>query len=127
MMEFTISRVALGMCGIILLAAVLSPVTGLYDGKETVEMQEQTDNIAKMVDSFYLSEADNMTLNMGEILPSTSVSLKVDGNMITIVSDEDEFRSATRFTIASDEEIYGPNDIVRFTKTDNGVMTEKIA
>jgi hypothetical protein len=120
MMEFTLSRVALGVCGLMLLAAVLSPVTFVYDGRETAGLQDQADGIARMIDSFYGSAADEMTLSMSEILPTQDSVLELDGQLVVLRCGEKECRSSVRCNIDSDGS-YWAGDLVKFEKTDTGV------
>ena len=39
MMEYTMARVALAICGVVMLAAVVPPVTSLFDSEESADMQ----------------------------------------------------------------------------------------
>ncbi|MFA5452256.1 MAG: hypothetical protein WC248_01620 [Candidatus Methanomethylophilaceae archaeon] len=120
MMEFTLARVTLGICGLLILAAVLSPVTEIFDDRETNELQEQADNLAKLFDSFYISEVDSMTLCMNEVLPSCDSTITFDGNMLTLISNEKEYKSIVRHKIVTAAS-FGSNDVVIFEKTREGI------
>lgn len=120
-MEFTLARVVLAICGILLLAAVIPPVTDIFENREDCELQEQSDSIADLFDSFYVSEVDTMTLCMNEILPSCDSTIVFDGNILTLRSGEKEYRSAVRYGIV-DKVSFGSDDIVICKKTDEGII-----
>jgi len=124
-MEFTLSRVTLGVCGIVLLAAVLSPVTSIYDEREDVSLQEQCDLLAEMIDTFYYSDTDNMTLNLNSILPSATCTLTFDGQIVKMTSEDKEYSSICIYSVSADD-IYDSNDIVKFTKINGEVIAKKI-
>ena len=93
MLEFTMSRVVLCVCGVILLGSVCIPLLGMYSTNENVLMTESTDSIAAMIDSFYGSEADTMILRGWDILPGNDCSLNVDGHNVTLSDSNGEYRS----------------------------------
>lgn len=126
MMEFTLSRVVLGICGIVLLAAVMPPVNGIYDDRESFGYQEQTDRIALLFDSFYESEADTMTISFNDILPSSDSYIEIDGHLITLHTDGRTFLSAIDRQILSENTLsYGHNDVAMFMKSGDGVVVHE--
>jgi hypothetical protein len=127
MMEFTISRVALGMCGLILLATVISPVTSIYDDREDAKMQDLSESIAAMIDAFYDSEADSMAMSVNEILPSSSSSMRFDGHLVCVTDGDAEHRSSSKRNIVSDKDCYNASDIIKLTRSEGGVIVETIS
>lgn len=109
MIEFTLSRVTLCVCGAILLGAVCLPISEIYSAEEDVLMIENADSIADMVDSFWYSGADVMVLKGWDILPSPDCHIEAEGNMIFLRDSEKEYRSylthSSYFILGYDEEI----------------------
>ena len=52
MMEFTMTRVVMVVCGMLVLAAVIPSVNSLYESEESIELQEQTECVCRMIDAF---------------------------------------------------------------------------
>ncbi len=95
MLEFTMSRVTLCICGAIVLGAIAVPLTGIYSEREDSAMEEGTDSVAGLLDTFFFSEADTLTLRGWEILPGSDYALKADGHVVTISNGSREYRSLT--------------------------------
>jgi len=125
MMEFTISRVCMSVCGLILLSAILVPVTGMYDSQARNMESNVSDDIARLIDEFSRSDMDTFVLPAGDILPSASSYLEINGQMITLNTDRGMHRSATYSEVISDN-VFGYGDIIRMSKRDNMVIIEKI-
>ena len=125
MMEFTLARVVMGLAGILLLASLVSPVTAMLEDRDDNEYQEQTDNIASTVDSFFDSEVDKMTVTMKDLLPDGS-ELKFRGNVIILTEGEKEFISQSSHSIEGDKDGYGHNDVVSLTKMNDRVVISVI-
>jgi hypothetical protein len=87
------SRVAVFLCGVILLAAVAVPVSGAYETKKDGDMQDAADKAAGMIDAFWGSEADVMTLRGWDILPSSDCSMELDGHHLTLVKNGKSYGS----------------------------------
>ena len=121
MMEYTMARMALAVCGVIMLAAVVPPVTTLFNSEESADMQYQTENICKMLDTFYDSAADDMILSMNTILPQSS-SLKIENRLITLIDDDKEYRAYTEYPVIADKNVYMKNDCVSITKCDDSIV-----
>lgn len=118
MMEFTLSRVTLCVCGAVLLGAVCVPISGIYSANEDVRMTENADSIADMIDSFWYSSADIMTLRGWDILPSPDCHIEVKGNLIFLHNYKKQYVSyltySSDFTLGYDEEI-------NLIRTENGI------
>ena len=125
MMEYTLARVVMVACGIILLATVIPPVTSVYDNGESTSMQEQSETLCRMLDSFHESEADEMMICLSTVLPQNS-SIKIDRYFVTIIIGEDQYRYNTEYTLASEKESYTGNDYIRITKNDDSLIVEPL-
>ena len=125
MMEYTLARVVAVMCGAILLAAVIPPVTSVYDNGESVGMQDQSETLCRMLDSFHESEADEMTICLNTVLPQTS-SVIIDSYFVTIIDGENQYRYNTEYTIESDKGVYTGNDYVKITKDNDALIVESL-
>ena len=92
MLEFTMSRVSVFICGAILLSLIIIPVSGIYDEKENVEMINMTDTVTNMIDSFWDSEVDIMTIRGWDILPSPNTLLSIEGHIVTVQKDDRSYK-----------------------------------
>lgn len=94
MLEFTLSRVVLVICGIALLGAVLMPVQSMYDSEYDASMNDVADKTSFILDEFRSSQADTLTLRGWDILPSSDSYLEIDGHTLTIYQNDRSYRSA---------------------------------
>ncbi len=124
-MEYTLARVVIVMCGVILVAAVIPPVSSVYDNGESVGMQDQSETLCRMLDSFHESEADEMTICLNTVLPQTS-SVIIDSYFVTIIDGENQYRYNTEYTIESDKGAYTGNDYVKITKDNDALIVESL-
>ena len=97
MLEFTMSRVAVFVCGAIILTAVIVPVSGMYDSKADADMIEVADRAADVMDSFWYSDVDVMTLRGWDILPSTDCVLEIEGHDIILQKNGRIYRGLISF------------------------------
>lgn len=125
MMEYTLARVVTIVCGVALIASILPPVQSMFGETETTEMQEQSQNICRMIDTFYDSEADELVISLSSLLPADSY-VTMDGYFVTIYDDDAEHRYDTRYQMVADSDHYNANDILRFTRDDSKVMIENL-
>ena len=125
MMEYTMARVAMVMCGVILLAAVIPPVTSVFDGGESADMQDQSETLCRMLDSFHESEADEMTICLQTVLPQNS-SVMMDGYFVTMIDGENQYRYNTEYILESDSDVYTSNDYIRITKNGDSLIVESL-
>jgi hypothetical protein len=84
LLEFTMSRVSLFICGAVLLSITIIPVSGIFDERSDIDMTEVTDRIAMIMDSFWNSDSDAMIIRGWDILPSTDCSLSLNEHDVTI-------------------------------------------
>ena len=124
-MEYTMARVAMVMCGALLLAAVIPPVTSVYDGGESAVMQDQSETLCRMLDSFHDSEAEEMTICLQTVLPQNS-SVMMGGYFVTIIDNDNRYRHNTEYTLESDRDVYTSNDYVRVTKDGDSLIIESL-
>ena len=125
MMEYTVTRVVTIICGVLLIATILPPVQSLFDDGESSELQEQSQNICRMIDTFYTSEADEMVIGLNTVLPEDSY-MTVDDHFVTVYSGDGEYRYDTVHELLSDRDSYGVDDILRFTRNGGAVNIESI-
>ena len=125
MMEYTVTRVVTIICGVLLIATILPPVQSLFDDGESSEMQEQSQNICRMIDTFYISEADEMVVCLNTVLPKDSF-MTMEGYFVTVHSNDTEYRYDTVHELTPDRNSYGTDDIVRFTRNGDAVMIEAL-
>ena len=125
MMEYTVTRVVTIICGVLLIATVLPPIQSLFDDGESSEMQEQSQNICRVIDTFYASEADEMALSLNTVLPSDSY-IVMDGHFVTVFDGENQYRYDTVHELVPDRDSYGTDDILRFTRNGDSVVIETL-
>jgi len=128
MIEFTMSRVCMSICGLVLLAAVIVPVTGMYDSKTVTMESGSADDIAKLIDSFHYSETETFTAAMSDILPNSSSYMELKGHTVILTTERGTYRAAVNADIViKDGIVFGHGDIIVLTKADGAVIAEKIA
>ena len=128
MIEFTLSRVCLSVCGLLLLASVIVPVTGMYDRHAAGMESGISDNMASLVDTFYYSEMEELTISMSNILPSTSSYIEIRGNMITLTTERGTYKSGTGVHVTTDGgNVFTYHDVIRLSKNGDGVTAERYA
>ena len=125
MIEFTLSRVCMSVCGLILLSAVLIPAMGMYDSQARNMESDVSGGIADLIDNFHRSEMDVFIIPAGDILPGTSSYVEIKGQMITLTTDHGVYRSGTYANVVSNS-IFGYGDMIKMSKYDGIVMIEKI-
>ncbi len=69
MIEFTISRVVLCACGIILMVSVSGVLSGIYDKDADLMDEDLAERFAYMLDVFQSSDDDTLVLNGSMLLP----------------------------------------------------------
>lgn len=120
MMEFTLSRVTLVICGAILIASVAVPISGVYEDRTDESLAGMAEKTAAVIDSFWNSDIDSMYLEGDALLPSPEYSLCLEGYGVTVTDGSgNEYRSymkhmSGRITLSKGE-------VVVIVK-DNGVL-----
>lgn len=116
------SRVAVIMCGVIMMAAVLAPVAQLFEEKADSGMTEAADQAAATLDRFWDSEADVLTLRGCDVLPNPDCHLELSGHTLLLIDgDGTAYRSAVAHAAAADLTIaYG--DQLSLVRSDAGLV-----
>jgi len=96
MMEFTISRVALCICGAIILVASVSVIGGIYDNDVPDMDDVSARRIAYMLDTFMASEIDEIILEGNRILPE-GYSIRVHDFFVELIGEEKISLAITTF------------------------------
>ena len=125
MMEYTLARIVTIVCGVALIASILPPVQSMFDDSESSEIQEQSQNICRMIDTFYDSEADELVISLNSLIPSDSY-VTMDGYLVTIYDGDTEHKYDTRYQMMADSDHYDANDILRFTRDEGKIMIENL-
>jgi len=108
------SRITLIICGLAVLAAVAVPLQSFYDERYDSSMADAADHISFILDEFWASEADTLTLRGWEILPSADCSIEIDGHNLTVHLKDRSYRSLISHDIG--KIIIGHGSIVTVSK-----------
>lgn len=84
MIEFTISRVVLCVCGVALLALAMSAVGTTEDRIGSDLDEEAAQEIADILDRFEESVLTSLTLEAADVLPSAEHTLTVRDNVVML-------------------------------------------
>lgn len=95
MIEFTLSRVCMCVCGILILAAAVGYLEVLEDHREGRADQELADDIASMLDSFQTSKLEELYLEGSSILPSGDFRVTVADGLVELSHGDGRFYSKT--------------------------------
>ena len=95
MIEFTLSRVCMCMCGVLMLAAAVGYLGMLEDHREDRADQELADDIASMLDSFQTSKLEELYLEGPSILPSGDFRVTVADGLVELSHGDGRFYSKT--------------------------------
>jgi len=79
MIEFTLSRVTLCVCGVVLIASVTGVLDGIYENDRDAMDGQLVDRFAYMLDVFQSSGSDSIVLDGGRILPEGCTVFVHDG------------------------------------------------
>ena len=84
MMEFAMSRLALIVCGTILIGAVGIPLADIYSGEGDKAVDSMAENDARALDAIWNEDLDAMTIVGSRFLPTQDSILVLDGYFLTI-------------------------------------------
>lgn len=124
MMEFTLSRVALAIVGIALLAAVTPTMAAVYDERVETMSECHAERVASAFDAFAGSSADTMVLNMGSVLPGTDATVTFDGPLAEVTWGGNTWVKGMRLCEFENTITISGGDYVKFTKIDGKVVAE---
>lgn len=96
MIEFTLSRVVLCACGVILIASVTGVLNGIYDTERDSLDEDLTYRFAYMLDIFQSSDDNTLILDGSRMLPE-GYSVYVHGGFVELLGNGDRQISATKF------------------------------
>ncbi|MCL1811612.1 MAG: hypothetical protein FWG41_05290 [Methanomassiliicoccaceae archaeon] len=116
MIEFTMSRVTLIVCGIAILAAIMVPLQSVYDERYDRSMEDAADSLSFILDEFWASEADTMTIRGWEVLPSAEGSIEIEGHSLIVHLKNRSYRSLIPHEM--ERVVIGHGDVVTITKPD---------
>jgi hypothetical protein len=115
LIEFTLSRVALIVCGAAILISVLVPLQSYYDERYDESMEGAADSLTFILDEFWASEADTVTIRGWEILPSSDSFVEIDGHDLTIHLKDKSYRSLISHSL--ENIVIGHDDEVTITRS----------
>lgn len=87
MIEFTLSRVCMCICGVVMLSAAVGYMGLVEDNEEGVADQRLAEDIASMLDAFQTSSLDELYLEGNRILPSGGFTLTVTDGLVVLDHD----------------------------------------
>ena len=87
MMEFTMSRVALCICGVVMIASVTGVLSGIYDMGTSDQDDRLVQRIGYMLDVFEASDVDEIILDGPMILP-TGYSISVHDGLVELTDGQ---------------------------------------
>ncbi len=97
MIEFTLSRVVLCVCGVTLLMASMSTMD-LVDEENEGEMDaDLAESVADILDRFQQSSAETLTLRGTEIVPDEHHTVLVRDHVVTVTRDGHESKAYTEY------------------------------
>ena len=96
MIEFTISRVVLCACGMILILSVAGVLNGVYDRNEEQLNNDLADRFAYMLDVFQSSDDDTLVLDGIRILPEGCTAHIHDG-FVELLDNDRRHMATTEF------------------------------
>lgn len=102
------------VCGIAVIAAVALPLQSFYDERYDLSMEDAADRLSLIIDEFWASEADTMTVRGWEILPSSDCFIEIDGHILTAYVKDKPYRSLISHEMEKTAIGYG--DILTITK-----------
>lgn len=97
MIEFTMSRAVLCICGAMMLAAAVAAASAGEEGWRSGMGDALARDVAGMLDAFEASGVDEITLSGWDILPSQSCSLSVGDHAVRVHSPDGDFMAYTQF------------------------------
>jgi hypothetical protein len=88
--------VALIVCGVAMLAAVLVPLQSVYDSQYDESMGRSADRLSFVIDEFWASEADTLTIRGWEVLPSADSYVLIEGHTLTMYTKDLSYRASIK-------------------------------
>ena len=95
-MEFILSKVALCMCGVVLMAVAVSVIDYTGEDMEEEGMMELSETIARTLDEFWHSSLDSMILPDSTV-PYPGCTVTVRDNLVSVGHDGTSWDSVTEY------------------------------
>ena len=115
MMEFTLSRVAVCACGLMIMAVVAGPAFGIFEDRADDGYASLAEDLASDIDAFASGEADRLVMDMPLYLPE-GAEVCVSGYVLTLSCDGSE-HTALLHTELDGEASAGRSGVLVFVKT----------
>ena len=116
MMEFTLSRVVMSICGLMVMAAVMGPYMGLLDQRTEAAGLQSADAIVDLFQK--ISEKGDGTsyyIRCSDILPSPQWHLVLDGGKLMLCMEGREFVSYSQVKLTDVRLVLGYDDCLAVT------------
>ncbi|MGN0098878.1 MAG: hypothetical protein ACI38Y_06105 [Candidatus Methanomethylophilaceae archaeon] len=97
MIEFTLSRVCMCVCGVLMLAAATGYLGLVEDQRGSEADQELADDIASMLDAFQMSKLNELRLDGSTVLPSNDIRVVVHDGLVELIHGDRRYYSSTVF------------------------------
>lgn len=106
MMEFTISRVLMALCSLMIMAVAIGPFSSIYDQRLEQAGSNTVEEVANLFDAISI-KGDNIgyLIHGYDLLPSSDYYLKINGNLITLCGEKGNYTAFTNFKIDSQGEV----------------------
>lgn len=102
------------ICGVAVLASVLVPLQSFHEERYGRSMEDSADKLAFILDEFWASEADTMTLRGWEILPSSDCYIEIEGHNLIMHLKDRSYRSLISHSM--ERTVIGHGDMVTIKK-----------
>lgn len=124
MMEFTLSRLAMCACGLMIMAVVAGPVFGIFEGNVDSEYEDLATKLVEDIDAFSNGQADSMIMDMSVYLP-TGTEMTIDGYVLALHADGREY-TAIMNTHLDGSLRTGSSGMIVFQKTGAGITAASV-
>lgn len=114
MIEFTMSRMALMICGLVMFSAAAIPAADFIDSGSDTDLYGLAEKDAAVIDAFWQSGADELILHGEAMIPSPGYRLEMDGKLLIIHSPEGrEYTAPVKYDCGSFTLGYGEERILQ--------------
>ena len=106
MMEFTMSRVLMALCGLMIMAVSLGPFSSIYDQRLDQAGMNTVDDVADLF-NMISSKGENVSylIHGYDLLPSPDYYLKIKGYSISLCHENGNYTAFTNLKIDNIDEI----------------------
>lgn len=96
MIEFTMSRVVLCICGVMILASAMAVMDSSEERTTDILDSDVADRVVRILDTFEASVAQELVLDGRDVLPSEDCILEVTDHIVSLESGSG---TVTRYTV----------------------------